>query len=446
MLAIVDPRNATAALAYLTLIEHLDYARPAEGINDVLEPLIGTPLNVRVYVDVQYPVTWGWAYGNANSILFMSGVRTARTASVLVRSWIEAPYLTEVKYYTSAIEDWTRSIWSKALTDGFQQRTTVAIAGHSLGGAIGFGVAEEAGNRWNTSSVLTCTFGAPKVIGPAYRLRGNVSHTRYSNPGDNVPSLPPTSDRATLIYAGLTRAQQQSLQTWRHPCGVNILHDDGTLTQSDTDRPSDVIGMSTLLPLFNSRVTGIFGPAHFTLNYRQLLVARIARSAAQTAAETVYNSASPTAPEMPAQVSPVVVPPLLPQVEINRQVVTARENAVIRDAVALNIPDRYRMKVKKDKGVYYVAWMGKEIAWGPSRKKAGAVARHFNRFLAVYQGVGISQSNVLVQALIEYLTVAADPAGPLKPTLYDGGSTPQAFGSVVDLDIFGIEFMPMIVP
>ncbi len=446
MLTNTSPLNAQAAREYLRAIAHLDRARPSEGWEEVVEPLIGVTAQYRTVVDVAYPVTWGWAQSANNALIVLSGVRTAYAGQQLARSWVAGDVGYDTRLFVLQVELWGRAIFQDSRAAGFAQKDTIQIAGHSLGGALASYLAWWFGLTYPESRIQVCTFGQPKVCGPAYRPRDNTGFARYSNAEDNVPSLPPTSDRAPAVYAGLTRAAQARVQAWRHPVGVMVLNPDGTVTQNDTDRPSVMIGATTLLGIINSRVSGFFGTGHSLLTYASLLDARLRTVDAMFAAEVVNNAAAPTAQSMPDVVSPRVVPELVPQVELNRQVAVAREEAAARDAVQLDIPTRYRMKAVRVEGIYCVAWMEKIIAWGPSRKKAQAIARHFDRFLRVYQGVGQSNSNVLVDALIEYLTIAADPSGPLKPTLNDAGTTPAPAGSIVDLSIFGIDLAPMIIP
>lgn len=437
------PGYLGAALAGVDMLLRLDHPAVVQIIDDYTAYFLdGPPTGKNVLVDPSYPVTWGYSWTPTQGVIYLSGVRTIPAGQALARSWLDTaidPLLYENTRYIGDVA--SRMLFLiRAVRPVPSAGWT--IWGHSMGGALAYAIAYGLRDQSNPPAVSSGTFGAPMCCSPRYPALNNNDHVRYTSDLDQVPGLPPWSGRAQLIYAGLSRAERTVAESWRHPVPPTLVNTDGSV--QDGAQISYVnVGLTTLLATLQGRDTGLLGTGHQLQYYRDILALAVRRYApAAVTVPTVTSTAVPTVPALP----PTLFPATQPVPQTNQQlaiVVTAAAAAASeRDQVPDDLGSQFLMKAQKSGARWSVYWLGREIAWGPTRKKAQALARHFNRFLRIYQGVGISCSQMFVSTLSDYLTLAADPNGPLKPTLYDGGSTPNQDG--VDLGLFGIDLLNIV--
>jgi len=445
MLNDLSPYRAQTALAAVRAIRNLDNARPQERLFEYAEPFMGRATGGSVRLSEAFPVSFSWAFNDTVGLVCLSGVRTVAGGRELVSSWLADYDIDNRSAVTNAVYNWAASIYEVLSALPIPAGAQVFIAGHSLGGAIALPLARLYTAGRNPFFITVCTFGSPKVVEvEGYNFPNRATIARWSNPQDNVPSLPPLQPSAPLIYMGLTARQTVNAYRWGQPCQRTSVSSTGQITTGN-DPPSLEIGASTILAALNSRIEGIFGTGHLLHTYEANLIAAIAAAApAALPPPVVTIPGAPVAPATPPVRVPAPAPPPPTPVEIARSVVVAREAAVQRDAVAPVIGQRYKVLAIREGKQWYVSWLDARIAWAPTRKKAQALARHLNRFLRIYQGVGQSNSNLFVSTWAQYLKEAASPASDLKPTLNDGGTTPAAPGE--GLTFFGIELPLVIVP
>lgn len=435
--------NTQYALAGARLVRQLDTPRPLEGLAEYLEPVMGVANASQVYITSNYPVTFGYAVNDNYLRIFLSGVRTVAAGQRLAQGWLNGPATEDVQGINPAISNTAASMMQLLPSFNMAARS-VAIFGHSYGGAIAIELGRLFQRIGRPNFITVVTYGQPRVLQINYELPTAWDICRWVTPNDNVPRLPPGSRSAPLLYNALNPQQQRRMENWVHPCQATEVSDTGAIRTID-DAPSDPIGVTTILAALNSNTQGVFGTGHLLSTYIPNLERAIAvAGAAPVIVPAATNTRAPTATITPPRFTPPVVVAPLTQQELDARVAYVRDAQVERDQTPVAIGPQYRMKAVRDKKVYYVEWCGWQVCWAPTKKKARALARHFNRFLAIYQGVGVSNSDLFVRALTYYLALAADPNGPLKPTLNNGGQ--PSVVPITDLSVFGIDLAPFLVP
>jgi pimeloyl-ACP methyl ester carboxylesterase len=420
----LPPNDPTAALAYANLLNAVDFPGNRPQLGEAIRVIVGGNSFVIVESNSVYPTTWGYAIGGDCLLFFSSGIRSASSFSPLARSYTNPSQTAFEDGYLDYIVETVARIKQVMLDRGVRQMDKLVAVGHSMGGLI----ASEFCRAWPISgreiSIDCCTFGMPKPTRSLARYCMVNRNARWSNTDDHVTRLPPLGDAAANLYSALTSRQRSILVSWIHTCQSLNLTLSGNITRSDT-LIGPPVTISTLTAALQSN-NGAFGPGHPISRYIELL----------TLAIPLYNVVPIPPPPVPPP-GPLPVPALPPQQRVpavpalpppdavmaaNR--VAFREFATNNDAIPADVPFPNKFQATLVDGIWYVTWMDYYVACGPTKKKCRALARHMNRFLPIFQGVGMCYSQGFVFALGEYLTAAADPNGTFSPKLNDGGMTP----------------------
>lgn len=400
------------------LIHSLDYNPNGPEANDAIYelygayPAISSPSNI---IRNNYPVTFGCCANATGQLIWMSGLRRAGTVSAMVRSYTDRVRNSSTEAYVKQLKDYADDIFgyvntSRPLVPG----TQCVIAGHSLGGAIAYPLADRISAANPGMPVSVVNFGAPKAFGHSFGTSArNYSVLRYTTPNDIVPSLPPLRIYAPTLYGLLPSIDRYNLSHWANTEGYTSLSPAGGVTAMTGDPAIAEITLTTIGAVLNSR-EGMFGPSHSIDTYREYMeLASIAAPAAPPPAVAI---------PLIAQAIPVETPAMA--TNERNSIIVFRESATTNDSIPTDIPFPNRVEVVKVDRIYYCYWTGLPICIGPSKKKCRALARHLNRFLRIYQGVGQSYSMDFVNALSDYLTYASDAAQEFRPILNDGGFPP----------------------
>jgi len=420
------PDYSGVALLYAQILENIQGDPiPDDNTTALLTQLLDTPVQV-VRSGAPQPILWLVASNATTTFFALGGARNAKAISDLCDSWLgQAQQPVGPAFPTSPLfgywpDRWASDILLAASSVTILSRPEVRICGHSLGGVIGWAIAARIQAAYPAANVHLCTFGNPKVVRFPSSDFTTITCARFTNPADNVPSLPPLATEAPDVYAALNQAQWNNLNSYRQPRKALSLRPGGTVVVQD-DPPSVPVTFSSLQALCAGN-TGLFGAGHGIGTYVGLLKALYGNVPSNPALTTV---APQTIGNIPVALPGPTISPAAPNPPIDPAPIVARQvafraAATANDGIYVDIPNPNRMKAVFDGQYWNVHWMGFPIAIGPTKKKARALARHMNRFLKIYQGVGESQSNLFSDALAEYLTDAADPAKGYTPTLRDG--------------------------
>lgn len=426
-MAVLDygPNISGIARAYCELLQLLDRPGAVVQMDDKLTEIFGGSTSYRIFAQADFPCTWGFAWRGARMLLFLSGIRTARHFALLANSYINPGRPLQAIGLNTQIRDWATNLGTRFPPTLGTTGTDLTVIGHSLGGAIAASFVYAGPALPNVTSTTVCTFGAPKFVGRLAPEWSGVRYSRWTNPEDNVPSLPPLSTEAPLLYGLLTRQQRDNLASWAQPQRACNVTSTGTLSLID-DPPSKAITVTTLLAALQSP-QGAFGPGHDLAVYQTNL--------SRARSTYVEPSTTPTAPAGPGTVQPPPIPPIgvtprfppaaVPAATLDARVNVFRESAIVNDSASVNLPFPNQLGRVRRGRVWSVTWLNYEICTCPTKKKAVALCRHMNRFLRIYQGVGQSNSPDFVFALADYLGYASDPDSGYKPLLNDGGNPPN---------------------
>jgi len=343
------------------------------------------------------------------------GIQTARlvqswfTGGTTVGDWAVLPYaMTMATYVADQIPGMIDDIDRGRITE-------IGVAGHSFGGLVALAMAQRFRRIAQAMRISYSSFGTPQ----GWISTGTLPATgeecaRWVTQYDPVPNLPPNYQNALTLHGLLPQGRSRALDAWVQPCANIQLTDDGRIVANAREwEPSDIT-IPDLRAIVDSRTYGFFGDEHrIELYYRRLRNFN-ARQAAPPP-PPVVPTIRPRTPE----------PPTPQQREQGRQAANALiEVGREQNGVVVEIPVPARMRAVREGRVWYVVWLNRQIAIGPTRKKAQAIARHFNRFLRIYQGVGVSNSIDFLGALQDWLRDAANPEAGYRPTLEDAGMTP----------------------
>jgi len=420
---VTDPR-----LGYLgaRILTNLDYPAQVTAREQLQDELLGSHLLLSVIAESAFPVTWMQNWSNGILFVGLSGVRTSGAMGALVRSWLDGDPGPLQTRWVNQVNEWALQIFNDRRFLGTTEVSKVVLIGHSLGGAIALPLAKLISNRVPSAPINVISYGSPRVCGRlAIEALQRTFVARYITPGDQVSSFPPLAAQAPDINALLTSAQRARIANWIHPDQALSVAENGSISQLVQDPAPTPFTGTTILQCLQSR-QGIFNASHAITTYRDRLALSI-----------------PPAPANPVVIPP---PPIVAQVnppvdaQVNRvldaRLAVFREGAAHTAGVPVQIPSFSRMRAFHENRIWFVEWGGYIVCCGPTKKKARALCRHFNKFLMIYQGVGASYSQIFVQALQEYLSAAAVDT-MFAPPLRDNGIPPALWQ-----EIFGIQIAP----
>lgn len=348
-------------------------------------------------------------------LLALSGMRSPRAAAELLRSWSSATATASNSDFTNYVETQAALILNQPGAAFANDARTFFVIGHSLGGGIAYAVAATLKRNNPQAWVKVCTYGAPKVASDnALRFSPGLQSTRWVGEGDYVTCIPPLLSQAPTLYGAMTAGDRHRVLAWRHLGMASKISRVGVVSIESGDYNLSNALTTTLSNTLNAQ-DGRFGPDHQIAGYVDRF--RIARA---------NLPANP--PVMPVAPLAIVVPPPTTPAEIaaaglaiNAFAAQARTN----DAIIPVLPKQTRFGYYKVRpGFWMLTLANSDIALAPSKRKAIACARHGNRMLRLFQGVGESFSVSFVVALANYLYEAQQPANGFAPILHDSQGMP----------------------
>lgn len=418
-MALLDnpPQHLETSYNYARILQWQDTATGDEPDLTAVSQLFGVSVPWKYFAPTATRPAVGVAQNFDATIISLSGIDSRGQAASLVSSWLSRTdnFLNQpfpvyvIGAAVSAIIAY-RSVFSGP-------RPKCRIIGHSFGGLVAMSLLDQLRRAAPDVDYQLVTFGSPKGVGNITLSNvAGVSQVRWVLTGDPVVAIPPVQTQAPLIHGLLAQRDSTNLASWTHlslPTVINALNVVTTPFFDPDVAPFTAADLSGLL----SSTQGLFGLRHGMLAYR-------------TSLGNIVNAPPPVAPDpppvSPTRPRPPVVTPEI-RAAINNAVVLWRDAALDRDAIPVDIPAPSRFLAKRTDRTWSVHWMLHEICVCPHKRKARAICRHANRMLRIFQGVGMCNSTNFVQALIDYLTDAANADVGYKPTLNDGGEPPVPY-------------------
>lgn len=407
------------------IVKALDYyPQNASAFQTLCAQYLGGPAIIDFHAESAYPVTWCVARNGNKILCALSGVRTTAGGQQLALSWLSAADPPNNVPYVKAVGDWATQVMNASPPLGPFSGMSLHVMGHSLGGAIGLVLA----SKWKAlfgalPVVSSISFGSPKVVGlGGFNQFLNISSIRWATEGDPVPVFPPSITRAPILHGALSSSASIRLLQWSHVVAPATISASGIATFGDTDYTGNDLKSGTVLAAWNGQ-QGSFGPQHAIAVYELRLFA-------------AYSSAPAPPPVVPAPVAVNIVQPLPTPAQAlvaGQTYIAYLEAAKTNEAITPDLPKQVRFAYYRlmKGGAWALTLDGADIGMGPSKRKVQACARHGNRFLSLFQGIGQAYGSAFVTALTSYLEKAADPASGFKPTLMDTDPIPP-------MSIFGL--------
>lgn len=419
--ATLTPRDARHAEAAAGMILSLDSPGDFARINAAVDQLIDR--DPRAYYRTWRPseTEVGGVYirGGTAAYCALSGVNVNAQLLRLINSWLSGgrnlgdyPILGYALTMANAIIASETELRDN-LSNGNTHR--IGFAGHSFGGLVALSLARWAKQTFPRVEVTYCSFGSPRgYLTPGSLFLNGFDMARWTTDDDPVPALPPRFGNARVLFGLVDSEIAENLEVWVQPVGTLRIRPNSVISALETDFEPQDITIPDLRALVNSREYGFFGPGHRIESY-YTLIRRFNQSVANPPTPPVVPVTRPRAPAPPTPQARAEA-----RQAANALIEVGRE----QNGIAVEIPKPARMRAVRRGRVWYVTWLGREIAIGPTRKKTQAIARHFNRFLRIYQSVGVSNSIDFLGALQDWLRDAANPEAGYRPTLEDAGMTP----------------------
>lgn len=247
--------------------------------------------------------------------------------------------------------------------------------GHSYGGAAMFPLALILQNAGEVLNVFIVTFGSPRVGNTAFqRLCATLQATRWFNDNDPVRFVPPyPTECPSLAYLLPNKLLQGMWQQVQPQTGFMITAD-GTITETE-EGPTALVSVGLGLTAWLTGVNGFANVDHTLREYQRRF------AIAPPFTHQVPVEAPGNHPEQPEQLSATALNALLrnaanalaayaanPPPSATPVVVTVNRTPTTRPYT--------RRKVDRVWGVYF---QGECVAVGPGKRRAGILARRFNR-------------------------------------------------------------------
>lgn len=341
-------------------------------------------------------------------LLVINCTESLRQAANLMAGYI----IPQTGHYGSRVRNnqlWSGSRWIIEHGDPLPTwQTDVKIIGHSQGGAIAAWLARELKDERPTLQIGVLSFGAPKVAGDQYILADNnrFAIVRYMNDGDPVPSIPYVSDMnlaATLIAPSAVSTSSSFSQHW----GGRRLDANGDL-RSYSSQPSDA-----LVPNL-SDFSGWLYETELGRDTPHTINAYADRLALYNANHPplLANNIPNVRPDRP-----IVIPRAEAVRAANVQAVTMFNAGGEQQRARLVQPPRTVFYATRKGRVWSVYLGDKQVAIGPTKKRARGLARIGNAFLARLQRSAFVDQATIVGEVSSVLLQMSDPASGFRPPL-----------------------------
>lgn len=283
----------------------------------------------------------------------------------------------------------------------------ILITGHSQGGAIAHALLREIAGRRVRPRVRAITFGAPKTAGTGgYFGVSERNLCRWMTPDDPVPLIPPESVIASVMGAlGDARAARR-MTFFVQPAGGRLIS-----TAPPAVSPA-VIPPTAVLPAIGNFAAWLAGSESASIPHR------ISTYSAYLAA---YNARYPR----PSDQRPDGGPMQRPNAPTPRDA-SAQEREFVQNVFNAGREQEARILKQPRPTMFYAARIGRlwcvflnnqQIAVGPTKKRARAIARLGNTWLTRLQRSAYVNPAELLAQVGAVVDAMADPAGQFQPPL-----------------------------
>jgi len=297
----------------------------------------------------------------------------------------------------------------RQLMGGVQSRNAqrVYFVGHSLGGALAEAMAVQEYNSRFRASVLSTTFGSPRVGDIRFRdALARNSNTRWMNDADPVPLLPPEVPDSIQFAAGLGIEVIDRWSRFLHGGGGIVLDDQGRTT-AQVIPPLGLVRGGASLAAFLLKAATDQSSIHSLTYYVDRLQMLVANTTPPQRARVVESPIEPTHNTHRGSANAA----------IDQWRDTIVHTGAQQNASALTVPDDRQFRTVKFDGFWWVTFGGALVAVGPTRKRAGAMATRGNEFLRRLQRMAGVDINALKFLFPIYLDAASTPNNGFKPVI-----------------------------
>jgi hypothetical protein len=279
--------------------------------------------------------------------------------------------------------------------------------GHSLGGALAVVLAfPYLRNRPQGRSIIV-TLGAPRSGGQAFaRFMSGSNNCRWMNDSDPVPLVPPSFDEAPIALMAYTIPELIAWAGQAHISGGTEMDPQGNPTERVLPSVAQVSPTTSLAAWLLSLETGAPN-THQIVEYALRF---------QT-----YIINHPQRPVPGGVIAPVEIVDPLDRREQRRE-----EDLVVRELMAQGafqqdgaevLPPQLIFYKVKFRGVWCVGFGDLVFAVGPTRRRAGLMARAGNLFIRRLLRQALVNPDTLSTQWTGFLEIASDPTSEIRPTM-----------------------------
>jgi len=313
------------------------------------------------------------------TIILLSGTQGVLHVAQLVNGWLNPGGSIRASGACPAFENAALDILG-ALPNGLIDNTNVVrIFGYSYGGATGQVMADELANNLRNPLVSVCTFASPRPGNLDFQRRmARIPNVRWFADDDPVRFMPPHVPEVPSALYFLQPALWEGMDTQiQCPTGRQI-EADGNITSTE----GNPTRLHAVVPSIINWITDAYG--FQSVNHaRETYMSRMVRAIEREA--PVIIPPNPPAPERPVVIN--VGEAAYWEAQAEADVVAAPTLAlpagqpVTLARIARATPLRY--KRKKQGRIWTVQLNSVVVAVGPGKKRAGQLARQFNRAAVV---------------------------------------------------------------
>lgn len=361
-------------------------------------------------ISVYNPVTntlpaWQWMQAGGYGLLLIDGCRTVAVASTVTGGYLFNENDNNADPVNPAIDSGAGFIARNLPLEARNDTRHIFLAGHSYGGALAEAVARRLVlDSWG-QSIKWVSFGAPRLGGRTY-VRGwqRAQGVRWMHDADPVPLSPPrTVDFFALALVVGPQVAVRFSNFW-HPAGGVRLFPPANAEASEL--PEFTFNSWPLN--FGAWLFGLdtdpFSP-HSLQSYRNFLFTLV--PVPYTTSAGIFRTA------------PVESGTAASRRDENRaeQAAVARLNVIERQqqAVPVKIPPAKAFQAVRIGRVWYVTFGGEVISLAGPKRRARALARQGNEFLARLPGQAVVDTAQLSAQFTAFLAAAQDPASGIVP-------------------------------
>lgn len=301
----------------------------------------------------------------------------------------------------------TSEVTAAILASGIGWPPQVWLGGYSLGGAVAMLMPTVSqGLPPGIVNSQVHTFGSPRPGGRtvSHIINGSTTVYRWMCDSDAVPLLPPHVNEFSGVVLAMGALPALRAQSFVHPAGGIVLHEDGSVTIADKPTPGNAFFTGALAGWLLNWDNGTY-PGHAISNYLERL---------SLAHQRLTNAGhlGGAAAEKPANVNRQEVRRQAQGYAYNLAALEAQQNSV-----ALNVPDDQLFLAVRSSGAWTVKLGGETVIAAGNKRAARRAAREGNDLLRDLQHAAAVDVQALLERLTTYFALAQEPASGFAPLM-----------------------------